>query len=184
MLPDPKNIGMAVGISLVSCIHAAIYVISYPHPVTGRHLYYTTSPDIGQSSDWCDCSHVASCCLTPQRHSRWKCVAIMFTSWDIRYSISSLSYRPPSLMSYSPWRRAVLTFVTPYCLTHTNMRIPLKFHLYSISNFRYKYFCFHTRNFIFGWTRIEFCIGHCCYQLGDVGILKNKHSIGDLRPLI
>jgi len=39
---------VAVGISLLSCIQAEIYVISYPLPVNGRHLCFTTYPDIEQ----------------------------------------------------------------------------------------------------------------------------------------
>ena len=33
MLPDPKNMGIAVGISLLSCTEAEIYVMSYLLPV-------------------------------------------------------------------------------------------------------------------------------------------------------
>jgi len=32
MFPDPRNMGVAVGISLLSCIRAEIYVISYLLP--------------------------------------------------------------------------------------------------------------------------------------------------------
>jgi len=42
LLSDPGNTGVAVGISLLSCIRAEIYVISYPLPVSGRHLCFTT----------------------------------------------------------------------------------------------------------------------------------------------
>jgi len=38
VLPDPGNMGVAVGISLLSCIRAEIYIISYVLPVNGRHL--------------------------------------------------------------------------------------------------------------------------------------------------
>jgi len=41
-LLDIENIGIAVGISLLSRIQAEI---SYPLPVTGRHLWYITHPD-------------------------------------------------------------------------------------------------------------------------------------------
>jgi len=43
---DIENIGIAVGISLLSCIHAEIYVIAYALPVTGRHLRYIVHPDV------------------------------------------------------------------------------------------------------------------------------------------
>jgi len=38
VLLDPENMGVAVGISLLACIRAEIYVMSYPLPVNGRHL--------------------------------------------------------------------------------------------------------------------------------------------------
>ena len=34
----PRNIGIAVGISLLTCIEAEIYVLSFLLPVNGRHL--------------------------------------------------------------------------------------------------------------------------------------------------
>jgi len=38
VLPEPGNMGVAVGISLLSCIRAEIYVFSYLLPVNSRHL--------------------------------------------------------------------------------------------------------------------------------------------------
>jgi len=38
MLPNPGNVGVAVGILLLSCIRAETYVMSYLLPVNGRHL--------------------------------------------------------------------------------------------------------------------------------------------------
>ena len=38
VLPDPENMGIAVGISLLSRLRAEIYVISYLLPVNGGHL--------------------------------------------------------------------------------------------------------------------------------------------------
>ena len=38
LLPDPENMDIAVGISLLSCIQADICVISHLLPVDGRHL--------------------------------------------------------------------------------------------------------------------------------------------------
>jgi len=46
LLRNPENMGVAVGFSLLSCIRAEIYVISDPLPVSGRHLCFTTYPDI------------------------------------------------------------------------------------------------------------------------------------------
>jgi len=37
-LPDLENMGIAFGISLLSCIEAEIYVNSYLLPVIGSHL--------------------------------------------------------------------------------------------------------------------------------------------------
>ena len=38
VLPDPENMGIAVEISLLSCIEAEIHVILFLLPVNGRHL--------------------------------------------------------------------------------------------------------------------------------------------------
>jgi len=38
--PDLENMGIAVGISLLSCIEVKIYVISYLLPVNGSHLLF------------------------------------------------------------------------------------------------------------------------------------------------
>jgi len=53
----------------------------------------------------------SSCVAWHRKHtySRWNFVAIPHTSWDIRYSISTSGYRPPSLIYYSPWPRSVRT---------------------------------------------------------------------------
>jgi len=47
-LPDPGNMGVAVGMSLLSCIRAEIYAISYTLPVSGRHVCFMTHPEIAQ----------------------------------------------------------------------------------------------------------------------------------------
>jgi len=48
VLPDPKNMGMAVEISLLSCILAEIYVTSCVLPVNGRHIWFPTFPYMEQ----------------------------------------------------------------------------------------------------------------------------------------
>ena len=48
VLPDRENMGIAVGISLLSRIRAEIYVISYLLPVNGRHRGFPTYPDVGK----------------------------------------------------------------------------------------------------------------------------------------
>ena len=65
VFPDPVNIGIAVGISLLSCIEAEIYTMSYLLPVNGRHLGFMTHTYIGQHT------HLFSVCI------RWIFVAIM-----------------------------------------------------------------------------------------------------------
>ena len=40
VLPDPENIGNAVGIALLSCLKAEIYVISYLPLVLSRQIGY------------------------------------------------------------------------------------------------------------------------------------------------
>jgi len=42
VLPDLENMGIAVGMSLLSWISAEIYIISYILPVNGRHLLFRT----------------------------------------------------------------------------------------------------------------------------------------------
>jgi len=40
VLPDPENMCVAVGISLLSCIRAEMYAMSYLLPVNGHHLRF------------------------------------------------------------------------------------------------------------------------------------------------
>jgi len=50
VLPDLENMGIAVGILLLTCIEAKIYVNSYRLPVNGSHLWFLPYPHTGQSS--------------------------------------------------------------------------------------------------------------------------------------
>ena len=50
VLPDPENMGLAVGIALLLCIEAEIYVLSVLLPVNSRHLRFLTYSDVGQYS--------------------------------------------------------------------------------------------------------------------------------------
>jgi len=63
-MPDPKNVGVAVGISLLSCLRAEIYVMSYPLLVSGRDLCITTYPNIEQHHYFLlrDAFHCFYCC--------------------------------------------------------------------------------------------------------------------------
>ena len=47
VLLDAENVGVAVGISLLSRIQAEIHIMSLVLPVTGRHLWFNTYPDVG-----------------------------------------------------------------------------------------------------------------------------------------
>ena len=38
VLLDPENVGVAFGISLLSCVQAEIFIIEYVLPVNGGHL--------------------------------------------------------------------------------------------------------------------------------------------------
>jgi len=69
------------------------------------------------------------------RYSHWSFVAVMCASWDIRYFISTSGSRPPSHFSLTQTSsctnvRSTMLFVAKA------MRIPLKFHIYSICNVR------------------------------------------------
>ena len=52
-----------------------------------------------------------------QRYSRWNFVAIMYTSRDIRYCLSTSGQRLPPLCSNIHRRRTVSPLVFPCCLT-------------------------------------------------------------------
>ena len=53
VLLDPENVGVAVGISLLSHTQAEIYDIAYVLPVSGSHLWFTSHPDVGEYSNMC-----------------------------------------------------------------------------------------------------------------------------------
>ena len=46
VLADPQNMGIAIGISLLSCIETEEYVIAYVLPVNGGHVWITSHPDV------------------------------------------------------------------------------------------------------------------------------------------
>jgi len=109
VLPEPGNKGVAVGISLRSCIQAEIYVISYLFPANGRHLWFLTYADIGQHSQ------LFIPVVWPRKHecSRMNFVAIMFTSWDIRNFLSTSGQWPPSLLYDIPRHRTASLYLLP-----------------------------------------------------------------------
>ena len=82
LLLDPENVGVAVGISLLSCIQAEIPVIAHVLPVTSGHLLFTSQPDVG------DHLHQSQRVAGPRKcvDSRWNFSAILCTSSVIRIS--------------------------------------------------------------------------------------------------
>jgi len=99
VLSDPGNMGVAIWISLLSCIRADIYVMSYLLSVNGRHLLFTTCPDTEQHRCF------FSLCFMSLKtcYFRWNCVAIMYISWDTcDYIISAaISYVRCLLIDFS-----------------------------------------------------------------------------------
>ena len=51
LLLDPEIVGVAVGILLLSCKQASIYVTVCALPVYGGHIRFTSHPDVGEYSD-------------------------------------------------------------------------------------------------------------------------------------
>ena len=48
VLLDPKNVGVAVGISLLSCIEAELLCYFISTSGNDGHLRFTTYPDVGE----------------------------------------------------------------------------------------------------------------------------------------
>jgi len=73
-------------------------------------------------------------------------VGIMYTSWDIRYSIFTSGYRPSyfSFISHSP-RHGVFRTVQSCCLTSKTYVFPLEFRCYLAYKLRYMLFHIHFR---------------------------------------
>jgi len=137
--------GVAVRISLLSCIRAEIYVMSYPLPVNGRHLRFTTYPDIGLHSQL----FIPVVWSRKHGRSRWNFVAIMFTSWDIRNILSTsghLLYDIPRQRTASlfllrvlwHWTRVITFEIVLLSCILADIRVITKFQPPSwISDFRF-----------------------------------------------
>jgi len=97
---DIENMGIAVGISLISCRKAEIYVISYPLPVNVSHLWFLTDPNIGHSYEYS--SRFAR--TRKHGHSRWNFVAITYITEDIQV-----------LYMYFRFLAAILIFGMDFC---------------------------------------------------------------------
>ena len=80
VLLDPENVRVAIGISLLSCIKAEIFVIAYVLTVYGSHLWFTSHRDVRIHL------HLSQRVAGPRKcvSSRWNFVAILDTSWVIR----------------------------------------------------------------------------------------------------
>ena len=76
ILLDLGNMGIAVGITLLTSIQVEINIIHYQLPVYGSHLRFTSDPDLEEYSH-------QSYSVTGYRKcggSRWNPVAISYTS--------------------------------------------------------------------------------------------------------
>jgi len=65
---------VVVGITLLLCIRAEIYVISYLLQVNGRHIWFTASNSI---IIFTACFMALKTC-----YCRWNCVTIIYICWD------------------------------------------------------------------------------------------------------
>jgi len=136
-----------------------------------------------------------SCCLISETLV-WAWEFCWYHVYKMRYTLIHIYFRfqaaifnfPPTLMSSCTNVRSTMLFDAK------DMPIPLKCHIYSICNVRFKWFRFHVRHFDFRSNSHR--IVHRAMLLPaavtwtDFGILKNKcsnveyASKGDLRPLI
>jgi len=89
-LLDIEKIGIAVGISLLSCMQAEIYVI---HLVPGRYLWFFTHPDVltfvplcccKRYADYVEISHFSIC------NVRFKCFRFHVRHFDFRLNYIQL----------------------------------------------------------------------------------------------
>jgi hypothetical protein len=92
VLPDLNNMCLAVGISLLMCIEAEMYVISYLLLVNG-HLWFTTC-DTQASEQYSHWSEVSPCCLTLKIG---RLVGISLLSW-LRADVHVTLYLLPVLV--------------------------------------------------------------------------------------
>jgi len=101
VLPEPGNMAVAVGISLLSCIRAEINVISYPLPVSGRHLCFTTYPNFKQP-------HYFYCVFYGTENVlfslKWCCCILA----DIHVGLNTI-FQPPSYISAFRFHLGVLS---------------------------------------------------------------------------
>jgi len=163
---------MAVGISLLSRIQAETYVISYPLTVPGRHLWFLTYLVLDKRQCLDQSSRVDL--HRKHRYSRWNVVAIICTSWNIRYFISTSAFRPPSFIFHPPWLRPVLTLVPLCCSMQKICGFRWNFILSAMSGLSVSVIT--SAILISGWTRIALCSRQCCYQQRWLRHHQNKHS--------
>jgi len=109
-------------------------------PITGRHLWYTTHHNIGQYSHTVMLLDLISI-GTAVRISLLSRIAALHVVW---YSLP-VPGRHLQLSTHLTWS---CTNIRPTTLFDAqDMLIPLKFHIYSICNVRFKCFRFHVRHF-------------------------------------
>jgi len=111
---DANNIRrpMAVGISLLSRIQAEIF-FHINFQLHGSIFEFSFTPHQSSRVAW-------------HRYKRWNFDALVYTSWDTRYSISTSGYRPSSLIYYLPQRSRVFALALP-CFWTIQMAVPWKF---------------------------------------------------------
>jgi len=165
MLLGPDNVGIAIGISLLSCIYTEIFVISYPLPVTGRHLWFLTHPDVGQYSivpPYCSTKNYAiSVEISHRLHSicniRYKHFSFHVRHFDFRLNAGRILRRAmllPATVTLTSskqmrqrwicccmWFTPFYSMVTKF-ITFSQRNHPLLLH-------------FRWRHLIMGWTIFE-----------------------------
>ena len=139
--PDPENMGIAVGIALLTCIEAEIHVKSFLLPIYGRHLRFLPNLHVGQSRS------SLIIVARPRKHgySRWNLLSC------IRAEIYAISYVLP------PERRAVIPLVSTCCLTPKTQIQPLEFRCHHAHELRYTLFpmCFQLMAAIFDFQHTQ-----------------------------
>ena len=91
MLLEQRKMGLASGITMLSYIRAERYVSIIVLPVCAENLWFDSHNGDG--------NHKSQLVAGPRKcwDSRWNLVAIMCTSWDMRYCICTSGISPSEL---------------------------------------------------------------------------------------
>jgi len=110
------------------------------------------------------CMQVQSWYTTSEnRYNRWNFIFIMYTSWDIRYFISTFGSRPPSLIFHLSWCRPVLKFVQLCCSMQKICGFRWNFTYFPSPMSGFSISGFTSTILISGWTRVsEYCLNYMC----------------------